>query len=214
MKFEPKTAKFDSIKLSDKSDPLGITIDNTGGKIWIAEGIGRVDSLDISSNKITEFAPKNNYTMKDPTGIIMDGWTGKIYISEHSGNAVSVFDPLLKTFKKIQLDPNPDNLPYGMAFDKYHNLWVAQHTIDKIAIIDPVTGYTTEKQIPSSNTWVQWLTSDSQGNIIIAEERANAIGTISISGGSPQSPQTNSSSEIPKFSFNYVEIVLLPLLGC
>ena len=212
LKFEIKTAKFDSIKLSDKSDPLGIAIDNISGKIWIAEGIGKVSSLDISNNVVTEFAPsEKNYTMKGPTGIIIDSQTGRVYISEHEGHAVSVFDPLLKTFKKIQLDP--DSLPYGMAFDKYHNLWVAQHTIDKIAVIDPRTGDIIEKRFPSSNTWVQWLTFNSQGNIIIAEERANALGTITITAGQPQSSKSNIPSGIPKFDFSYAQVVAPSITG-
>lgn len=215
LKFEIKTAKFDSIKLPDKSHPLGITIDNKLGKIWIAEGIGRIDSMDISNNKITEFVPhEKNYTMKDPTGIILDSQTGKIYISEHSDQAVSVFDPLFKTFKKIQLDPDPNNLPYGMAFDKYHNLWVAQHTSDKIAIIDPTTETNIERNLPSSNTAVQWLTTDSAGNIIIAEERANATGIITISAGPPQQiNSTNNPSTIPKLDFTYTQVVAPAIAG-
>ncbi|CUR52092.1 putative Copper resistance family protein [Nitrosotalea devaniterrae] len=213
LKFEPKTTKFDAIKLPDKSDPLGITIDNTAGKIWIAEGIGKLSSLDISTSKVTEFSPSGNYTMEGPTAIISDPETGKVYISEHEGHAVSVFDPLLKTFKKIQLDPAPDNLPYGMAFDEYHNLWVAQHTIDKISIIDPRTGDIIEKNMPSSNTWVQWLASDSQGNIIMAEERANALAIATISAGQPQSNQTDISSAIPKFYFDYAQVMAPSITG-
>jgi copper transport protein len=214
IKFRPKTAEFDSIKLPAKSDPLGIAIDNTLGKIWIAEGIGKVASLDISTNKVTEFAPPGNYTMKGPTGIILDSQTGKTYISEHEGQAVTVFDPLLKTFKKIHLDPNADNLPYGMAFDKYHNLWVAQHTLDKVSIIDPRTGEVIEKNIPSSNTWVQWLSPDSQGNIIIAEEQAYALGVITITAGQPQNTsQTNAPPLIPKLDVNYTQVVAPSIAG-
>ncbi|MDE1769627.1 MAG: copper resistance protein CopC [Thaumarchaeota archaeon] len=213
LKFDTKTTKFDSIKLSKFSDPLGIAIDNTAGKIWIAEGIGKVASVDISNYTVTEFTPSGNYTMKGPTGIAIDSQTGKIYISEHEGYAVSVFDPLLKTFKKIQLDPTPDDLPYGMVFDKYNNLWVAQHTIDKITIIDPRTGNILEKNIPSSNTWIQWLTLDSQGNVIFAEERANALGTITISAGQPQNIQSNITSGIPKLDFDYAQIVAPAITG-
>ncbi|MDH2907776.1 MAG: copper resistance protein CopC [Candidatus Nitrosotalea sp.] len=216
LKFDTNTTKFDSIKLPDKSDPLGIAVDNAQGKIWIAEGIGKISSIDISSNKVTEFAPSGNYTMKGPTAIILDPQTGKIYISEHEGQAVSVFDPLLKTFKKIQLDPNPDNLPYGMAFDKYHNLWVAQHTFDKVSVIDPRTGNIIEESIPTPNSWVQWLTSDSQGNIIMAEERANALATVTISAGQPQNDQNNQgniSSAIPKLGFDYAQVVAPSIAG-
>ncbi|TRZ80472.1 MAG: hypothetical protein D4R90_01895 [Nitrosopumilales archaeon] len=210
LKFEIKNEKFDSINLSDKSDPLGIAIDNTQGKIWIAEGIGKISSIDISDNKVTEFAPSGNYTMDGPTGIILDPDTGKIFISEHEGYAISVFDPLVKTFQKIQL--NHDSLPYGMVFDKYHNLWLAQHTRDKLAIINPRDGQIVEKDTPSTNSWVQWMTADSQGNIIIAEERANAIATISISAGPPDTIQIT-KSEIPKFGLSYAQLVAPAITG-
>lgn len=216
LKFNINTTKFDSIKLPDKSDPLGMTIDNTVGKIWIAEGIGKIASLDISNSKVTEFAPSGNYTMDGPTAIVIDPQTGKVYISEHEGHAISVFDPLLKSFKKIQLDSNPDNLPYGMAFDKYHNLWVAQHTIDKISIIDTRTGEVIEKNLPSSNTWVQWLTSDSQGNIIMEEEKANATAIATITAGPTQNDlQGNqvSAPAIPKFGFDYVQVAAPSIAG-
>jgi copper transport protein len=81
LKFNTNTTKFDSINLPDKSDPLGIAIDNTQGKIWIVEGIGKISSIDTSNNKVTEFSPSGNYTMKGPTAIILDSQTGKIYIS-------------------------------------------------------------------------------------------------------------------------------------
>ncbi len=210
LKFEIKNEKFDSINLSDKSDPLGIAIDNTQGKVWIAEGIGKVSSIDTSDNRVTEFSPTGNYTMDGPTGIILDPDTGKIFISEHEGYAITVFDPLVKSFKKIQL--NHDSLPYGMAFDKYHNLWLAQHTRDKLAIINPRDGQVVEKDTPSTNSWVQWMTTDSQGNIIIAEERANAIATISISEGPLESTQII-KTEIPKLELSYAQLVAPSITG-
>ncbi|HEU5221830.1 MAG TPA: CopD family protein, partial [Candidatus Nitrosotalea sp.] len=217
LKFNISTAKFDSISLPDKSDPQGMTIDNTVGKIWITEGIGKISSLDISDNKVTEITPPENYTMKAPTAIIIDPQTGKIYISEHEGEAISVYDPLFKTFTKIQLDPDKANLPYGMAFDKYHNLWVAQHGIDKISIIDPRTGDVIEKNIPSPNTRVQWLTSDSQGNIIMAEEGANATAIATITAGQPQNNlqdnQENVSPVIPNLNIDYVQVVAPSITG-
>jgi|SRR6185312_6874406 len=213
LKFNINTAKFDLIDLPDKSAPQGIVIDNMLGKIWIVEGIGKISSLDISSNKVTEFTPPGNYTLEEPTAITLDPQTGKLYISEHGGHAVSVFDPLFGTFDRIQLDTNADNLPFGMAFDKYHNLWVAQHTIDKISIIDPRTGSVIEKNIPSSNTWVQWLTTDSEGNIIMAEEQANALAIATITAGQPQSNQQSIAPSIPELGFDYVQVVAPSITG-
>ena len=93
--------------------------------------------------------------------------TGDIYISQHDGYTVSVFSPLLKTFKDFPpLDPN--GLPFGMTMDSYHNLWVAEHTINKIAVIDPRTGANKEVTIPNQSPFVQWITADSKGNIWLA----------------------------------------------
>ncbi len=213
LKFNMTTTKFDSIQLPDKSAPQGMVIDNTLGKIWIVEGIGKIASLDISSNKVTEFTPSANYTLEEPTAITLDSQTGKLYIAEHAGHAVSVFDPLLGTFRRIQLDTNADSLPYGMAFDKYHNLWVAQHTVDKISVIDPRTGLVIEKNIPSSGTWVQWLTTDSEGNIVMAEEKANALAIATITSGQSQNNQQSIPSSIPELSFDYVQVVAPSITG-
>ncbi|MDE1725387.1 MAG: SMP-30/gluconolactonase/LRE family protein [Thaumarchaeota archaeon] len=213
LKFSPSTGKFDSIKLTPKSDPLDMAIDNTQGTIWIADGIGKITSFDIAASKATDYTPQDNFTMKGPTGIILGSQTGKIYISEHEGQAVTVFDPLLKTFRKIPLDSNPDNLPYGMAFDKYHNLWVAQHTFDKISVIDTRTNQVIEKNIPTSGTWVQWLTSDSEGNIIMAEEKANALAVVDISAGPVQSIQQEIQSSIPSLGVNYTQVVAPTMTG-
>src|SRR6185437_12936216 len=213
LKFNTNTTKFDSIALPDKSAPQGMVVDNTLGKIWIVEGIGKISSLDISTNKVTEITPPGNYTLDEPTAITLDPQTGQLYISEHSGHAVSVFDPLLGTFKKIQLDTNADSLPYGMAFDKYHNLWVSQHTVDKISVIDPRTGLVIEKNIPSSGAWVQWLTTDSEENIVMAEEKANALAIATITSGQSQNNQQSIPPSIPELSFDYVQVVAPSITG-
>ena len=216
LKFNPTVKNFTSINLGDNSQPLGITIDKTSGLVWIAEGIGKIASIDPNNYKINEYMPtEKNVTLATPTGIISDPVTGKIFVSEHDGYAVSVFDPLLKSFKKYTLDSN--GLPLGMVFDNYHNLWVAQHTLDKIAVVDPRTGQFSEFNVPSSNSFVQWITTDSQGNIIMAEQRANALGIISPSVN-PTLTQDNSQTNnlppgIPRLGFSYVDIVAPSMAG-
>ena len=68
--------------------------------------------------------------------------------------------------------------PFGMAMDKYGNLWVAEHTINKIAVIDPNTGQHKEVDIPAPSPFVQWITSDSKDNIWLAEQRGNALAIV------------------------------------
>src|SRR6267143_1500811 len=213
LKFDPAVKNFTSIKLASDSQPLGITIDKSTGQIWVAEGIGRIDSIDPNNYKIDEYAPKGqNVTLATPSGIISDPETGNIYVSEHDGYAVSVFNPLLKTFKKYTLDSH--GLPLGMVIDNYHNLWIAQHTLDKIAVMDTRTGQFYEFNVPSSNSFVQWITVDSQGNIIMAEQRANALGIITTTVNptliqdNSQVNQANSlPSGIPRLGFSYADMV-------
>jgi len=218
LKFNPIVKNFTSINLENGSQPLGITIDRSSGQIWIAEGIGKIASIDPNNYKISEYVPTgNNDTLSSPTGIISDPVTGNIYVSEHEGYAVSVFNPLLKTFKKITLDLDLHDLPLGMVFDNYHNLWVAQHTLDKIAVMDPRTGEFREFDIPTKNTWVQWLTTDSQGNIVMAEYMSGSLGIISTSVNSTltqdKSQTNNLPTGIPRLGFSYADMVAPSMAG-
>jgi copper transport protein len=217
------------------ASPLGITVDPLSGQIWIAESsIGKIANIDPMTNKIIEYSPgvgKNN-TLIDPTSIITDPFNGDIYISEHEGHSVSIFNPVLKTFNRFPtIDSN--GLPFGMALDNDRNLWVAEHVINKIAVLDTRTGEHKEVDIPVSNpSFIQWLTSDSKGNIWFAEQRGNSIGFITsganllqtsatlgtnnsnnqtqISGaasGSSNNSTGITNDVIPQYGLNYVDIV-------
>jgi copper transport protein len=216
LRFDPSVKNFTSINLGNNSQPLGITIDKSTGRVWIAEGKGKIASIDPNNYKISEYAPtENNVTLATPTGIISDPVTGNIYISEHDGYAVSVFNPLLKTFKKITLDSH--GLPLGMVFDNYHNLWIAQHILDKIVVMDPRTDQFREFDLPTKNTWVQWITVDSQGDIIMAEQRANELGIIT-TNVNPALAQDNSQANnlpvgIPHLGFSYADMASPSIAG-
>ncbi len=212
------------IKLpTQNATPLGIIADQSG-QIWVAEsGTGKLANIDpTKNNKVTEFVPTGgvNNTLKSPTALLADPNSGQIYISEHDGHTVSVFNPILRTFSK---NPplNPSGLPFGMALDNYRNLWVAEHVINKIAVIDPSTGEHSEVNIPQQSPFVQWITSDSQGNIWMAEQRAASLGQITIiakpslsglvgsqTGSSPAANSNNGNKlSLPTFGFSYAEIV-------
>jgi copper transport protein len=126
--------------------------------------------------------------LKPPAALFADPMTGNIYISQQEGQTVSIFNPLLKTFKDFpSLDPN--GLPFGMAMDSsYRNLWVAEHTINKIGVIDPRTGASKELTIPNQTPIVQWITADLKGNIWLAEQRGNSLAVITSSPKLGQSP--------------------------
>jgi copper transport protein len=159
--------------------PIGILLDKETGMIWIAENIGKLASIDPINYKINEYpiiATNNNRYF--PTELFMSTVAGDdLYVSDHDNHTVSVFNPILKTFKTYPVF-NANASSFGMAMDNYGYLWVAEHTTNKIAVIDPETGFSREIEIPKANPYVQFLTSDSKGNIWFAEERGNSLGVI------------------------------------
>jgi copper transport protein len=195
LRFNPQAKNFTSFSLpTANAQPFGIIADQTSGQLWVAEGIGKLANIDSTHNyKISEYDPAatgQNITLKSPTALFADPVTGDIYISQHDGRTVSVFNPLLKTFKDFpQLDPN--GLPFGMAMDSYHNLWVAEHTVNKIAVIDPRTGASKEVNIPNQSPFVQWITADSKGNIWLAEQRGSSLAVVT---ATPKLGQSSNSA--------------------
>jgi len=159
--------------------PIAMTVDNSTRYIWVVEAIGKILRVDISTLQMSEFSPQGNLTIKLPVAIKIDPNTGDIYVAEHGEDAVFAFYPQNETFKRFQLHPDPEALPFGMAFDMHGNLWVAEHTINKIAVLDTRTGESAEVEIPLANPLAQWLTADSDGNVWIIEPGSAALGVIS-----------------------------------
>ena len=99
-------------------------------------------------------------------------------------------------------------LPFGMAMDSnYHNLWVAEHTINKIAAIDPQSGVNKELTIPNQTPIVQWITADDKGNIWLAEQRGNSLAVITATpilgrSSNPNNPATSEANQVNKGSNN------------
>jgi copper transport protein len=187
LKFNAQTKNFTIIRLPTiNAMPIGIIVDKASGLIWIAEGIGNLASIDPTKNyKITVYpvtttnGSSTNNTHYSPTELFMSTLAGNdaIYISDHDNHTISIFNLTPKTFKTFPTF-NPNSLPFGMAIDRNGYIWVAEHTTNKIAVIDPKTGSSREVQIPKENPYVQFLTSDSKGNIWFAEQQGNSLGVI------------------------------------
>jgi copper transport protein len=181
IKFEPANEAFSSYDIpTQDARPAGIASDRMGN-IWFAEaGADSIAKINTTTGIITEYKPESSIqTLDEPAAVFADPDSFDIYIAEHTGHTISVFNSILGTFREY---PSVDEagLPFGMAMDSYGNLWYAQHEIDKIGVIDPRTGEGTEVNIPLTGSFVQWLTSDDEGRIWFAAQRASALGSISI----------------------------------
>jgi hypothetical protein len=107
-----------------------------------------------------------------------------------------------------------------MAMDNYGNLWVAEHQIDKIAVIDPRTGASKEANIPITGSFIQWITSDDNGRIWFAAQQGSGLGSITTTakpsssslsasyngnagGQQQQQADASTSGGIPQLGFSF-----------
>jgi copper transport protein len=85
----------------------------------------------------------------------------------------------LETFEKISV-PDEEALPFGMTFDRYGNIWFAQHVIDSIGVYDPDNNDLKEIPIPTEGSFIQFMTSDKNGKVWFVEQEGNKLGTVNI----------------------------------
>jgi copper transport protein len=201
------------------AQPITLTTDKSTGLVWVLDsGLGTIAKIDPANNyNVTEYSPPDN-GLATPTAMLIDPDTQNIYIAEHEGHAITIFNPTLHTFDRIPIEQDNTSLPYGLAMDSSHFLWVAQHTLNKILVLDPRTGAFKEAAIPTGATNTQWITSDSNGNIWLAEQTGHALGEVTTianpltpaqasgNGGNNNNNQTNSSSGIYHLGFSYGQI--------
>jgi copper transport protein len=222
MRFDPAVGKITlKLNLKDKNvRPFAIASDPVSNLIWLTDEGGKLAKIDPSTNySITEYSPMGNKSLLSPTALLIDKNSGEIYISQHDGHRITVFNPLTKIFTDLPII-NKAGLPFGMAFDKYGNLWVAEHTINKNAVIDTQKSKIREVPVKTPSPFIQWITSDSNGNIWFAEQRGNSIGVIEPSAGSMVQPQvqeptkssTSNTASIVKLDINYQNFVAPAIL--
>ncbi len=214
-KFDPASEKFTPYNIPTADGrPAGITMDSLGN-IWFAElDAGKIAKVDPATGKITEYAPNSKLqTLDEPTAVLADPKSSDIYISEHEGHTITVFNSLLGTFREYP-PVNKDGLPFGMAMDSYGNLWFAEHTIDRVGVIDPRTGEGSEAKVPIAGSTIQWITADNNGKIWFAAQGGEpSIGSITItakpSTAPPSGGEQNESRTggIPQLPFSFTNVV-------
>lgn len=200
VKFDPASETFASYDIpTPASRPAGIATDRQGN-IWFAEAAGYIAKIDPATGNITEYAPNSRlYTLEEPAAVFPDPNSYNIYIADHSGHTILVFNSLLESFREFP-SVNQNGLPFGMAMDDYGNLWFAEHTIDRLGVIDPRTGLGAEAKIPISGSTIQWITADDKGRIWFAAQRGSALGSITITAKpstSPTAPGEEGQGEVP-----------------
>jgi copper transport protein len=111
------------------------------------------------------------------------------------------FNPLLETFEKTPV-VDPQAAPFGMTSDKFGNIWLAQHTVDKLGVYDPIRNEFSEVNIPTKTSFTQFVNSDKDGNVWFVEQRGNKLGNVVIS----EVPIQRVVQEQPMINLRYSEL--------
>ncbi|MCH7968215.1 MAG: CopD family protein [Thaumarchaeota archaeon] len=202
LKYNQKTGEFKEFRLpTTDSGPFGLLFDSSG-KMWFTQTLAQqIGYIDLQTDEIKEISPPDPFTILET--MIFDN-DGNIWISEHSENgSIIKFNPILETFERI---PASDTtaLPNDPVFDKYQNIWFAQHTVDKLAVYDPHNQNLIEIPIPTQTSFVQFMTTDDKNNIWFAEQRGNKIGMVKIT----ELPTSGIlQQQTPKVDLKYTELV-------
>jgi streptogramin lyase len=215
LKFEPKTEKFSSYDVpTANAEPRELMTDSQG-TLWYSESAtGKIANINATSGKITEYAPKTkSQALGEPTSILEDPKNPEtLYISEHTNHTVTAFNKLLGTFHRYP-SPNESGAPFGMAMDKNGNLWIAEHLIDRIAVMDPRTGESKEAKVPISGALVQYLFADNSGKIWFAAQRDQpGLSSITTTAKPSTEPSTNGGEQpgnvggVQQLGFSFAQV--------
>ena len=186
LRFDINKNNFETFRIpTENSRPLSLIYDENNNYVWFAESIGKIGRLDIQTKTINEYpnVTESNTSkrsiLSEPTALLLDAKNSNLYISDHEKNSVIRFNTLTSVFTEYHLT-DINGLAFGMALDAYDNLWIAQHVSDTLAILDPDTGETINMDIPTSNSFVQYLVTDSKKDVWFAEQRGNALAKVAI----------------------------------
>ena len=90
-----------------------------------------------------------------------------------------------------------------MSFDRYGNIWIAEHSVDKITAYDPDNKNLIEIPIPTATSFVQFSTADNKDNVWFVEQQGNKLAMIKIT----EIPITISQiPDVDDFQLKYTEI--------
>ncbi len=177
MKYYQDSERFEEYRLENmQGGPFALLADGQG-RIWYTESIsGKIGSIDIGTGKVSPV--DTDFVIKGPEALSLDD-DGVLWITEHSGPGIVKFNTVLETFERIPVT-RADSLPFGMAFDRYGNLWYAQHQIDFIGVYDPYNNEIMDVAVPTNTSFVQFLDAGDDGRVWFAEAEAGKIGVLSI----------------------------------
>ena len=118
-------------------NPLGVTVNPSGTKVYVANEDGTVSVIDTSTNTVTDSVPVGHL----PYGIAINPAGTRVYVVNLGDNTVSVIDTATNT---VAATVSVGDNPIGVAFTPDGlNVYVTNHDSNSVSIIDAATNTVT-----------------------------------------------------------------------
>ena len=178
-RLDPKTAEVKLVtSLTPKSNPYGMVITSKGTPYFCEFGANKLASIDPATMAIREYALPHTESRPRRIAITPDDI---IWYTDYARGYLGRFDPKTGGVKEYASPGGPQSQPYGIAFAK-GAVWYSESGVRPNTLVrfDPVSEKFQTWIIPSGGGVVRNMTTDHDGNIVIAESGVDRIALVEI----------------------------------
>ncbi|HVB73130.1 MAG TPA: hypothetical protein VNE38_06190, partial [Ktedonobacteraceae bacterium] len=200
--------------ISANAMPFGLALDKTGN-LWFAEraqgGTGKIGFFNTGTHAVVETAVTT--TTGQPDGMTYSSATNTVWFAEDTAPKIGSFTattngiiptPIAEHTSNANI--NPPN-PHLVTLDKSGNVWYSEQGSDMVGEMNPTTFTTTQfsaagsicptpgvTPTPCTNTYIDGISSDSNGTIWFDETQTKVLGSLNPANGAvtlyplPQAP--------------------------
>lgn len=178
-RLDPKTAEVKLVTSpTPKSSPYGMVITSKGTPYFCEFGSNKLASIDPATMAIREYALPQTESRPRRIAVTPDDI---IWYTDYARGYLGRFDPEAGGVKEYASPGGPQSQPYGIAFAK-GAVWYSESGVRPNTLVrfDPVSEKFQTWIIPSGGGVVRNMTTNHDGNIVMAESGVDRIALVEI----------------------------------
>ena len=178
-RLDPKTGEVKLVTSpTPKSNPYGIVITSKSTPYFCEFGSNKLASIDPATMAIREYALPHAESRPRRIAVTPDDI---IWYTDYARGYLGRFDPKTGGSKEYASPGRPQSQPYGIAFAK-GAVWYSKSGVQPNTLVrfDPVSEKFQTWIIPSGGGVVRNMTTDHDGNIVIAESGVDRVALVEI----------------------------------
>jgi len=178
-RLDPKTAEVKLVASpTPKSNPYGMVITSKGTPYFCEFGTNKLASINPATMAIREYALPHPESRPRRIAVTPDDI---IWYTDYARGYLGRFDPETGDLKEYASPGGPQSQPYGIAFAK-GAVWYSESGVRPNTLVrfDPVSEKFQTWMIPSGGGVVRNMTTNHDGNIVMAESGVDRVALVEI----------------------------------